>query len=52
MQLYAWTFAPDYDQSFGTTYIPTDSKEVYTLPVTGFLPSFMVQALNNTSKDI
>ena len=50
LQLYAWLFQPSYDQLLGVSYLKPDSKEIYTVSVMKYLPTFVLQSGGDAEK--
>ena len=42
INLYTWAFIPQYTQVFTSTFLPSKSDTIYTVPVETFLPTAMV----------
>ena len=46
LQLYGLFFEPQYNEIVASNYMSKKTAEVYTLPVTTFLPSFVIAAVS------
>mmetsp|Transcript_32533 Transcript_32533/g.40315 ORF Transcript_32533/g.40315 Transcript_32533/m.40315 type:complete len:145 (+) Transcript_32533:3-437(+) len=50
MQLYAWFFKPSFNKTAATNYLSRKTSELYTIPLTSFLPTFGIISFGEDGK--